>query len=148
MWVVGPATTTRETKLALSIRWAMWRPKVVFPAAGVAEARKLVAECARTASVASSCHARRGRASGQSGSVPARAPPPVNCREASYKGGQQYGRYRRSYSSANSIRHLDQEDLKWEQFWSGLPAEGPPLPRSPSWLYWDFSWRRLSPPAQ
>ncbi len=79
MWVVGPATTTRETNPALSIRWAMWRPKVVLPAAGVAEARKLAAECARTASVASSCQERRGRASGQSGSDRAGALPPVEC---------------------------------------------------------------------
>ncbi len=79
MWVVGPATTTRETKPALSMRWAMCRPKVVLPAAGVAEARKLAAEWARTASVASSCHERSGRASGQSGSDRARAPPPIGC---------------------------------------------------------------------
>jgi len=47
---------------------------VVLPAAGVAEARKLVPECARTASVASSCQERRGRSSGQGGSVRAGAP--------------------------------------------------------------------------
>jgi hypothetical protein len=52
---------------------------VVLPAAGVAEARKLVAECARTASVASCCQERRGRASGQSGSDRAGAPLPVEC---------------------------------------------------------------------
>ena len=79
MWVVGPATTTRETNPATSIRWAMWRPKVVLPAAGVAEARKLAPEWARTASVASFCQERRGRASGHSGSDPARAPPPIWC---------------------------------------------------------------------
>jgi hypothetical protein len=52
---------------------------VVFPAAGVAEARKLVAACARTASVASFCHERRGRALGQSGSDRAGALPPIGC---------------------------------------------------------------------
>src|SRR5436853_6240669 len=87
MWVVGPTTTTRETKPALSIRWAIWRPKVVLPAAGVAEARKLVSVCARTASVASSCHARSGRSPGHFGSGRAGALPPVGCWEESYKGG-------------------------------------------------------------
>jgi len=89
MWVVGPATTTRETNPALSIRWAMCRPKVVLPAAGVAEARKLFPGCARTASVASFCQARSGRPSGQAGSDRARAAAPGDCREESYKGGQQ-----------------------------------------------------------
>jgi hypothetical protein len=89
MWVVGPATTTRETNPVLSIRCAMCRPKVVLPAAGVADARKLAPECPRTASVASFCQERSGLASGQLGSDRARAPPPIGCCEASYKGGPQ-----------------------------------------------------------
>jgi len=41
------------------------RPKVVLPAAGVAEARKLGPSCSPTASSAARCHARSGREDGQ-----------------------------------------------------------------------------------
>src|SRR5689334_16390059 len=47
--------------------YATRRPKVVLPAAGVAEARKLPPPCAATASSASRCQARSGRADGHGG---------------------------------------------------------------------------------
>src|SRR3954470_18112687 len=69
MWAVGPMTTTRVTRPARSIWWAIFSPKVVLPAAGVAEARKLVPSWAARRSAASRCQARSGRPSGQSGRV-------------------------------------------------------------------------------
>src|SRR4051812_12474003 len=47
--------------------YATRRPKVVLPAAGVAEARKLPPPCTPTASSASRCQARNGRADGHGG---------------------------------------------------------------------------------
>src|SRR5690242_16312343 len=47
--------------------YATRRPKVVLPAAGVAEARKLWPPCAATASSASRCQARNGRPDGHGG---------------------------------------------------------------------------------
>src|SRR4051794_5280658 len=67
MWVVGATTATRETRPSESIRWATWRPKVVLPAAGVAEARKASPSWSKTAAAAACCQARRGRPVGQSG---------------------------------------------------------------------------------
>src|SRR3954470_24110864 len=67
MCAVGPRTTTRRTRPALSISWATLRPNVVFPAAGVAEARKLGPSCSASAESAARCHARRGLVAGQAG---------------------------------------------------------------------------------
>src|SRR4051794_18567606 len=68
MWVVGAATTTRSTRPDRSISWAALRPKVVLPAAGVAEARKLSAWWPARFSRASVCHRRSGRSAGHGGS--------------------------------------------------------------------------------
>src|SRR4051812_48417636 len=67
MWVVGATTATRATRPSLSIRWATCNPKVVFPAAGVAEARKASPEWENTAAAAACCQARSRRAIGQAG---------------------------------------------------------------------------------
>src|SRR5436190_23776803 len=67
MWAVGPTTVTRATRPARSMSWATFRPKVVLPAAGVAEARKLAPSWSRSARSAAFCQARRGRAAGHSG---------------------------------------------------------------------------------
>src|SRR3954462_10582262 len=67
MWVVGATTATRATRPSASIRWATWRPKVVLPAAGVAEARKASPSWSKTAAAAACCQARRGRPAGQGG---------------------------------------------------------------------------------
>src|SRR3954471_6732261 len=75
MWLVGPTTTTRLTRPSESIRWAMCRPKVVLPAAGVAEARNDPVWCAETASAAACCQARSGRLVGHGGSARLRAAP-------------------------------------------------------------------------
>src|SRR5689334_10979490 len=69
MWAVGPRTTTRLTRPLRSISWATFRPKVVLPAAGVAEARKLSPSWASSAASASRCQARKGRVPGQAGRV-------------------------------------------------------------------------------
>ena len=69
MCVVGATTATRATLPSLSIRCAMWRPNVVLPAAGVADARNESREWLRTAAAASCCHARSGRSAGQDGRV-------------------------------------------------------------------------------
>src|SRR4051812_12985804 len=143
MWVVGPATTTRETKPAPSIRWATCRPKVVLPAAGVAEARKLVPGCARTASAASCCQERRGRASGQSGSDRARSARPTWCWEERYKDAPQYGRPRsqgrqpalahqidlcpRPSAGPNLIGGNPRKPL--QPRWGKIRADGRPAPR-------------------
>src|SRR5690349_18569654 len=67
MWVVGATTATRETRPSESIRWATCSPKVVLPAAGVAEARKDSPSWSKTLAAAACCHARRGRPVGQDG---------------------------------------------------------------------------------
>src|SRR4051812_2358833 len=67
MCVVGATTATRDTRPSASMRWATWSPKVVLPAAGVAEARKASPACSKTAAAAACCHARSGRAVGQDG---------------------------------------------------------------------------------
>src|SRR4051812_11358716 len=67
MWVVGATTATRETSPSESIRWAMWSPKVVLPAAGVADARNASPVWSSTAAAAACCQARRGRVVGQAG---------------------------------------------------------------------------------
>src|SRR4051794_21859238 len=69
MWVVGAATTTRWTRPAASISCATRSPKVVLPAAGVADARKLGPSWARSASSAAACQARSGRSFGHGGSA-------------------------------------------------------------------------------
>ena len=69
MCVVGATTATRATRPSLSIRCATWRPNVVLPAAGVAEARNASRAWAKTAAAASCCHARSGRSAGQDGRV-------------------------------------------------------------------------------
>jgi hypothetical protein len=46
------------------MRWATCSPNVVFPAAGVADARKLSERWAKTAAAAARCHARSGRPAG------------------------------------------------------------------------------------
>src|SRR3954466_15788820 len=66
---VGATTATRATRPSESIRWATWRPNVVLPAAGVAEARKASPSWANTGAAAACCQARRGRAAGQDGSA-------------------------------------------------------------------------------
>src|SRR4051812_8036626 len=68
MWVVGAMTATRATRPSASIRCATCRPKVVLPAAGVADARKASPEWSKTAAAAACCQARRGRAAGHAGS--------------------------------------------------------------------------------
>src|SRR4051794_24508509 len=70
MCVVGATTATRATRPSESIRWATWRPNVVLPAAGVAEARKASPSWANTAAAAACCQARRGRPAGQAASAP------------------------------------------------------------------------------
>src|SRR4051794_38276438 len=67
MWVVGAITATRATRRSESIRWATWRPNVVLPAAGVAEARNESARWENTASAARRCHARSDRPAGHEG---------------------------------------------------------------------------------
>src|SRR3954454_4192729 len=67
MWVVGATTATRVTRPSASIRWATCRPKVVLPAAGVAEARMASPSWSKTAAAAACCQARRGRPVGQGG---------------------------------------------------------------------------------
>src|SRR3954451_19191308 len=67
MWVVGATTATRATRPSQSIRWATWRPNVVLPAAGVAEARKASPSWANTAAAGACCQGRRGRPAGQDG---------------------------------------------------------------------------------
>ena len=73
MCVVGAITATRPTRPSSSIRCATRRPKVVLPAAGVAEARNELPSWLKTASSASCCQARSGRAVGQDGSARERA---------------------------------------------------------------------------
>src|SRR3954468_4660712 len=67
MCVVGATTTTRATRPADSRRWATCTPRVVLPAAGVAEARKLSPSWRSSAAIAATCHLRRGRPSGHGG---------------------------------------------------------------------------------
>src|SRR3954451_1036376 len=67
MCVVGATTATRDTRPSASMRWATCSPKVVLPAAGVAEARKASPEWSKTAAAAACCQARRGRVVGQAG---------------------------------------------------------------------------------
>src|SRR5215208_5444879 len=67
MCVVGATTATRATRPWASIRCATCRPNVVLPAAGVAEARNESPLWERTASTASACQARSGRALGHGG---------------------------------------------------------------------------------
>src|SRR3954453_11747437 len=67
MWVVGATTATRATRPSDSIRWATCSPKVVLPAAGVAEARKDSPAWSKTLAAAACCHARSGRPVGQDG---------------------------------------------------------------------------------
>src|SRR3954470_15143389 len=88
MWVVGAATTTRSTRPLRSISCATLRPKVVLPAAGVAEARKLPVWWAASAWRAAACHARSGRSAGKGGSdAPARrAATPVLTRGSPFFG--------------------------------------------------------------
>src|SRR3954447_17948657 len=68
MWVVGATTATRDTRPSASIRWATCSPKVVLPAAGVADARNASPEWSKTAAAADCCQARRGRVVGHAGS--------------------------------------------------------------------------------
>src|SRR4051794_30732377 len=68
MWAVGATTATRATRPERSMSCATRRPKVVLPAAGVAEARKLAPSCSATAAAARRCQARRRRVAGHSGS--------------------------------------------------------------------------------
>src|SRR4051794_41970073 len=67
MCVVGATTQTRATRPSESIWWATWRPNVVLPAAGVAEARKASPSWANTAAAADCCQARGGRPAGPAG---------------------------------------------------------------------------------
>src|SRR5687768_12382797 len=67
MCVVGATTATRETRPSDSIRWAMCNPKVVLPAAGVAEARKDSPSWSKTLAAAACCQARSARPAGQGG---------------------------------------------------------------------------------
>src|SRR5437764_2777478 len=69
MWAVGPTTATRATRPERSISCATRSPKVVLPAAGVAEARKPAPSCSARRAAASRCQARRGREAGQAGRV-------------------------------------------------------------------------------
>src|SRR3954470_6862205 len=88
MCVVGAATTTRSTRPLASISCATLRPKVVLPAAGVAEARKLPLLCSATALSAANCQARRGRSCGHGGSdlTARRAATPVLTRGSPFFG--------------------------------------------------------------
>src|SRR3954468_23792784 len=88
MWVVGAATTTRSTRPLRSISCATFRPKVVLPAAGVAEARKLPVWWAASAWRAAACPARSGRSAGQGGSdaTARRAATPVLTRGSPFFG--------------------------------------------------------------
>src|SRR4051794_2163149 len=86
MCAVGPSTTTRSTRRARSMSWATRRPKVVLPAAGVAEARKLDSAWPSRASRAARCQARRGLVSGQAGRTGAA--------RVVIRGGPRYGRPR------------------------------------------------------
>src|SRR6478752_882438 len=67
MCVVGATTATRDTRPSESIRWATCSPKVVLPAAGVADARNASPEWSKTAAAAACCQARRGLVVGQEG---------------------------------------------------------------------------------
>src|SRR6476620_7179489 len=67
MCVVGAITATRATRPSESIRWATCSPKVVLPAAGVADARNASPEWSKTAAAAACCQARRGLVVGQEG---------------------------------------------------------------------------------
>src|SRR3954468_22355555 len=67
MWVVGATTATRDTRPSESIRWATCNPKVVLPAAGVADARNASPEWSKTAAAAVCCQARRGLVVGHEG---------------------------------------------------------------------------------
>src|SRR4051812_30127284 len=92
MCAVGPRTTTRRTRPALSISWATFRPNVVLPAAGVAEARKLAPSCSASAERAARCQARRGLVAGQAGrtgaaSVVIRGGPRYAAARTEYLGG-------------------------------------------------------------
>src|SRR6185503_9394648 len=64
---VGRRGDHRHTRDAESIRWAMCSPKVVLPAAGVAEARNASPEWSKTLAAAACCQARSGRPVGQDG---------------------------------------------------------------------------------
>src|SRR3954452_8646103 len=88
MCVVGAATTTHSTRPLASISCATLRPKVVLPAAGVADARKLPPSCAATACSACCCQARRGRSDGHGGSdlTARRAATPVLTRGSPFFG--------------------------------------------------------------
>src|SRR3954453_13573241 len=68
MCVVGATTATRATRPSASIRCATCRPKVVLPAAGVADARNASPAWSKTAAAAACCPARKGREVGQGGS--------------------------------------------------------------------------------
>src|SRR4051812_1125469 len=68
MCAVGPMTATRVTRPERSMSWATRSPKVVLPAAGVAEARKLPCSWSASAAAAERCHARKGRLAGQAAS--------------------------------------------------------------------------------
>src|SRR3954454_18865199 len=96
MCVVGAATTTRSTRPVRSISCATLRPKVVLPAAGVAEARKLSPSCSATACRAARCQARSGRSEGHGGSdlTARRAATPVLTRGSPFFGwlGRRQGR--------------------------------------------------------
>src|SRR3954447_6727629 len=84
MWVVGATTATRDTRPSASIRWATCSPKVVLPAAGVADARNASPEWSKTAAAAACCRARRGRRVGQGG----RERPAAGGAEISYVTGR------------------------------------------------------------
>src|SRR4051794_21232934 len=68
MCAVGPTTATRATRPDRSMSCATRSPKVVLPAAGVAEARKPECSCSARAAAAARCHARSGRVAGQAAS--------------------------------------------------------------------------------
>src|SRR5215216_6354957 len=65
MCVVGATTATRDTRPSASIRCATCSPKVVLPAAGVADARNASPAWSKTAAAAACCQARSGRVVGQ-----------------------------------------------------------------------------------
>src|SRR3954464_3577989 len=84
MCVVGAMTATRATRPSASIRWATCSPKVVLPAAGVAEARNASPEWSKTAAAAAGCEGGGGRRVGQDG----RERPAAGGAEISYVTGR------------------------------------------------------------
>src|SRR4051812_18135019 len=70
MCVVGATTATRLTRPSESMRWATWRPNVVLPAAGGAEARNAAPAWPNTSAAAACCQARGGRPAGHAGRDP------------------------------------------------------------------------------